>query len=90
MRASLPIVSYIFYLALVYNLNPPVFDLKIVYSYAIEVADFESDLCLYSNALVYDIFAFNFLWNMHEVHQYVVIMYILYTLVNFFLIFLEL
>ena len=32
--------------------NPPLFDLKIVYSYVIEVADSESDLGLHGRALV--------------------------------------
>ena len=37
---------------------PPLFDLKIVYSYVIEVADSESDLGLHGRALVSEIFAF--------------------------------
>ena len=37
---------------------PPLFDLKIVYSYVIEVADSESDLDLHGRALVSEIFAF--------------------------------
>ena len=36
---------------------PPLFDLKIVYSYVIEVADSESDLGLHGKALVSEIFA---------------------------------
>ena len=39
--------------------HPPLlFDLKILYSYVIEVADSESDLGLHSKALVSEIFAF--------------------------------
>ena len=37
---------------------PPLFDLKIVYSYVIEVPDSESDLGLHGKALVSEIFAF--------------------------------
>ena len=37
---------------------PPLFDLKIVYSYVIEVADSESYLGLHGRALVSEIFAF--------------------------------
>ena len=37
---------------------PPIFDLKIVYSYVVEVADSESDLGLHSKALVSEILAF--------------------------------
>ena len=37
---------------------PTLFDLKIVYSYVIEVADSESDLGLHDRALVSEIFAF--------------------------------
>ena len=37
---------------------PPLFDLKIVYSYVIEVADSESNLGLHGRALVSEIFAF--------------------------------
>ena len=39
-------------------LPPPHFDLKIVYSYVIEVADSESDLSLNNLSLVSKIFAF--------------------------------
>ena len=45
------IISSITSLALVYN-PPPLFDLKLEYSYVIKVADFESDLGLFSTALV--------------------------------------
>ena len=38
--------------------TPPLFDLKIVYSYVIEVADSESDLGLHAKALVSEIFSF--------------------------------
>ena len=44
-------------MALVYN-PLPFFDLKLVYFYVIEVADSESDLGLFSTALVSEIFAF--------------------------------
>ena len=37
---------------------PPLFDLKIVYSYVIEVADSESDLGLHGRSLISKIFAF--------------------------------
>ena len=37
---------------------PPLVDLKIVYSYVIEVADSESDLGLHGRGLVSEIFAF--------------------------------
>ena len=37
---------------------PPLFDLKLVYSYVIEVADSESDFGLFSTALVSEIIAF--------------------------------
>ena len=37
---------------------PPLFDLKLGYSYVIEVADSESDLGLHDKALVSEIFAF--------------------------------
>ena len=37
---------------------PPLFDLKIVYSYVIEVADSESEVGLFSTALVSKIYAF--------------------------------
>ena len=40
------------------NPPPPLFDLKIVYSYVIEVADSEYDLGLHGRALVSEIFAF--------------------------------
>ena len=43
--------------------NPPLFQLKLVYSYVIEVADSESDLGLYRTALVSEIFAFYHLEN---------------------------
>ena len=39
------------------------FDLKIVYSYVIDVADSESDLGLHGSALVSEIFAFYHLEN---------------------------
>ena len=45
-------------LPLVYNPLPPLFDLNIVYSYVIEVADSESDLGLHGRALVSEIFVF--------------------------------
>ena len=38
--------------------NPPLFDLKIVYSYVVEVSDSEYDLGLHGRALVSEIFAF--------------------------------
>ena len=38
--------------------NPPLFDLKVVYSYVIEVAYFESELGLFCTALVSEIFTF--------------------------------
>ena len=38
--------------------NPPLIDLKIVYSYVIEVADFESDLDLNGRPLVSEIMVF--------------------------------
>ena len=38
------------------NPPPPLFDLKIVYSYVIEVADSDSDLGLHGKALVSEIF----------------------------------
>ena len=38
--------------------RPPLFDLKIVYSYVIEVADSESDLGLHGRALVSEIMVF--------------------------------
>ena len=38
--------------------NPPLFDLKIVYSYVIEVADSESDLSLLGKPLASEIFIF--------------------------------
>ena len=41
--------------------TPALLDLKIVYSYVIEVADSESDLGLHGRALVYKIFAFYYL-----------------------------
>ena len=41
----------------------------------IEVADSESELGLFSTALVSEIFAFTTFWNMHEVDQDVVVMY---------------
>ena len=47
-------------MALVYN-PPLLFDLKLAYSYVIEVADSESDLGLFSTALVSEIFAFSHL-----------------------------
>ena len=37
---------------------PPLFDLKLVYSYVIEVADPESDLGLHGRALVSEIMVF--------------------------------
>ena len=37
---------------------PPLFDLKLVYSYVVEVADSESDLGLHGKPLVSEIFAF--------------------------------
>ena len=40
------------------NPPPPLFDLKLVYSYVVEVADSESDLGLHGNPLVFEIFAF--------------------------------
>ena len=43
-------------MALVYN--PPLFDLKVVYSYVIEVADSESDVGLFSTVLILEIFEF--------------------------------
>ena len=43
--------------------NPSLFDLKIVYSYEIEVADSESDFGLHGKALVSEIFAFCHLKN---------------------------
>ena len=63
---------------LVYN---PLFDLKIVYSYVVEVAYYESNLGLHGKILISEILAFTTFWNMHEVDQDVVVMY---TLVNFF------
>ena len=57
------------------------FDLKIVYSYVIGVADSKSVLGLFSTALVSKIFAFYHLLKMHKVDQDVVVMD---TLVNFF------
>ena len=44
-------------MALLYK-KTPLFDIKIVYSYVIEVADSESDLGLFSTTLVSEIFAF--------------------------------
>ena len=38
--------------------NPPFFDLKLVYSYVFEVADFESDLAYHHISLVSEIFVF--------------------------------
>ena len=49
-------MQYINIPALLYN--PPLFDLKLVYSYVIEVADSESDLGLHGKSLVSEIFAF--------------------------------
>ena len=46
-----PISLKVKFLELVYN-PPPLFDLKIVYSYVIDIADFESDLGLDGKALV--------------------------------------
>ena len=40
------------------NPPPPLFDLKIVYSYVIEVADSESDLGLHDKPLVSEILIF--------------------------------
>ena len=37
--------------------NPPLFKLKLMYSYVIEVADSESDLVLYGTNLISEIFA---------------------------------
>ena len=37
---------------------PPLFDLKLVYSYVVEVADSESDLGFHGKPLVSEIFAF--------------------------------
>ena len=37
---------------------PPLFDIKLLYSYVIEVADSESDLGLHKKALVSEIFTF--------------------------------
>ena len=51
------IIIYNDFSALVYN-PPPLCDLKIVYSYVIEVADSESVLGLHGRALVSEIFAF--------------------------------
>ena len=48
---------YNIFFALLYN-PPPLFDLKLVYSYVIEVTDSESDLGLHGKALVPEIFAF--------------------------------
>ena len=59
--------------------KPPLFDIKLEYFSVIEVADSESDLGLFSTALVPEIFAFDTFWN--EVDQDVVVMY---TLVKFF------
>ena len=44
-------------MVLIYN-PPPLFDLKIVYYYVIEVADSESDLGLHGKALVLEIHVF--------------------------------
>ena len=44
-------------MVLVYT-PPPLFDLKLLYSYVIEVADSESDLGLHGKALVSEIFTF--------------------------------
>ena len=64
--------------------KPPLFDLKIVYSYVLEVADSESDLGLHGRALVSEIFAFyHFLEYARGRHQDVVVMYE-YTLVTIF------
>ena len=38
--------------------NPPLFDLKVVYSYVIEVADSESELGMFSTALVLEVLLF--------------------------------
>ena len=65
--------------ALLYKI-PSLFDLKIVLSYVIEVADSESDVGLHDKSLVSKIFAFYHLLEMH----YVVIMYTLVTLEIFF------
>ena len=46
------------WLELVYNPPPPLFDLKIVYSYVIEDADSESNLGLHGRALVSEIMVF--------------------------------
>ena len=40
------------------NTPPPLFDLKVVYSYVIQVADSESDLGLHGKALVSEILIF--------------------------------
>ena len=38
--------------------TPLLFDLKIIYSYVIEVADFETELGFYNRGLIVDLFAF--------------------------------
>ena len=57
---------------------PLLFDLKIVYSYVIEVADFESDLILHGRSLISEMFYH--LKNAQGRQDVVVI----YTLVKFF------
>ena len=60
-RNLLLILSYL--LETSKNLAPPLFDIKIVYSYVIEVADSESVLGLHGKALVSEILAFYHLEN---------------------------
>ena len=62
---------------------PPLFDLKLVYSYLVEVADSESDLGLHGKPLVSEIFAFYHLLEQHEVDQDVVVMYTFVTIFLF-------
>ena len=45
-------------LALLYNPPPPLFDLKLVYSYVIEIADSESKFDMHGKALVSEILLF--------------------------------
>ena len=56
---AFPLVIYILFDFLVLlEKIPPLFDLKIVYSYVIEVTDSESDLGLHGKPLVSEIFIF--------------------------------
>ena len=62
------------------------FDVKIVYSYVIEVADSKSDLGLCNRGLVSEIFAFyHFQENLHFVDQDVMVMYTFYLITPAFI-----